>query len=400
MRFEARVEALRKDLRCSYRSAWFRGHEDAAWHLTPSAFRSRVPVGISDLTSDFPAHNPCDTDLRRPARLRLDDPLSADACNVLEADTRAEIAEISRQVERSLSRIQKVDDEIREVARSAAALTGVVSASVPRDLAQSRRGIRTTLERSRSEHVSHLAQLRRQILTLRCLRYGEKDAFVFFRSRTNMEFGVSSWETLAGMQHYGAPTRMLDWTDTLAVAIYFGTKAYRDAMVASAGSIPNWLEAHSDALSLRDFRSLPTPEIWILNPFHLARLALGQNRIEDLTLLPELDYFKCFHQDHSWPYSRPIPITLPWRTPRLIAQRGYFTVHGLDCRSIDEQLANRTIRVGEPRRNAVVGRITLDPLTAVYGVRHIVQFVGLDAFSLFRDEDNLGMALRELMMGR
>lgn len=397
MKFEAKIEALRNDLRSSYRGAWFRGHEDTSWRLTPSAFRTLPPVGLSDLARDFPTHNPSETDLRRPQRLLLDDPLPAQTCTVLESDTRAEVAEISRSIERLLGRIQKVNAEIREVTRAAADLAATDSVSGSHELAQSRRAVRSALERTRSEHVSELARLRRQILTLRCLRYGEKDAFVLFRSRTNMQLGESSWETLAAMQHYGAPTRMLDWTDTLAVAIYFATKAYGNAMIAAAGSIPNWLETHADAPQLRDFRTLPVPEIWILNPFRLARSTLGQNRIEDPTLRPALDYFKCFHLDYQWPYSRPIPITLPWRTPRLVAQRGYFTVHGSDCRPIDEQFASRTIRGGELNRKSVLGRITLDPLTAVYGVRHIVQFVGLDAFSLFRDEDNLGMALREFM---
>src|ERR1017187_3344272 len=33
--------------------------------------------------------------------------------------------------------------------------------------------------------------------------------------------GQGGWNTLIHMQHYGAPTRLLDWTTDLATALYF-----------------------------------------------------------------------------------------------------------------------------------------------------------------------------------
>lgn len=396
MGFEGRLAALRAHLRCSYRGAWFRGHEDTGWDLTPSAFRSLPPLGTRGILADFSDRHPNNDDLRRSDSLLLDDPSAARSCNTLESDVQAAIVEFARRVEKVLRKLQKVEAEIRQ-------LTSPVVNQLPTDVAkdrgsiQSHREVRNILEKTRSGYATELSQLRQSILTLRCLRYGEKDAFILFRSRSSLESRTSSWEMLAAMQHYGAPTRLLDWTDTLAVAIYFATKAYRSAMVVSCGSIPNWLEKNAQAPNLADFGGLPTPEIWILNPYRLARITLGQNRIEDLSLLPALDYFRCFHLEYSWPYVGVIPITLPWTTPRLVAQRGYFTVNGLDCRPLDEQLGSRAIREGETKKDPVLGRISMDPLTAVYAVRHIVQFVGLDAFALFRDEDNLGMALREFM---
>jgi hypothetical protein len=37
----------------------------------------------------------------------------------------------------------------------------------------------------------------------------------------------NDWHTLVNMQHYGIPTRLLDWTSVLGVAVFFATSTYR-----------------------------------------------------------------------------------------------------------------------------------------------------------------------------
>jgi len=83
----------------------------------------------------------------------------------------------------------------------------------------------------------------------------------------------------------------------------------------------------------------------------------------------------------------------------MAAQRGYFTVHGTDVRGLDLQLSHRARVVDSDARNdeTVLAKATLTPLAAIYAVRYVVQFVGLDSFSVFRDEDNLGVMLKEFM---
>src|SRR5262245_54442277 len=49
---------------------------------------------------------------------------------------------------------------------------------------------------------------------------------LLFQKFVQYSFGVfqrrtSDWETLFDMQHYGLPTRLLDWSNTLGIATFF-----------------------------------------------------------------------------------------------------------------------------------------------------------------------------------
>jgi hypothetical protein len=39
----------------------------------------------------------------------------------------------------------------------------------------------------------------------------------------------NSWDNLVKLQHFGTPTRLLDWTDSFAIALFFALKGYDDS---------------------------------------------------------------------------------------------------------------------------------------------------------------------------
>ncbi len=394
-KFEDEAEQIRNELGCSFRGAWFRGHEKESWPLLPCAFRRSAPAGLSDSLADFGGRPPMASELRQPRPLALDKPVDA-SLGVIEADVAAHIRRLCGEIQQLCRQVISLQ---RQIDDGAAAAGKTLRDDAQRSAAKAAKRERASLDRRRSDLTETMAHKRAQVMTLRALRYGEKDAYTLFRTRTTVQVGNSSWETLAAMQHYGAPTRLLDWTDTLAVAVYFATKDFRAAMVGAegAGSIANWLEVHPKDFDPESFSGLSVPSVWVMNPYRLARWSGGYNSVEDLSIRDDLDYFTCFHARHSWPYASPLPVTLPWRTARMAAQRGYFTVHGNDVRSLNEQLLERTVGAGPRIHDPVLGKVMLTPSAAIYAVRYVVQFVGLDSFTLFRDEDNLGVLLQEFM---
>lgn len=120
-------------------------------------------------------------------------------------------------------------------------------------------------------------------------------------------------ELYALMQHYGLPTRLLDWTSSPLVALYFS------------------LENES-----------PTENaVWIMSPVDLNKIAIGI----ETNIVPKENIFHC--------YTKPwLPATLrdgytdevpahpfafkhPLVNPRISAQKGCFTFHGSEHHGIE-----------------------------------------------------------------
>jgi hypothetical protein len=205
--FEDAIEKRREVLRCSYLGAWFRGQENSAWQLLPSAFRPKPPQGLSSQAlSDFRGRVPVASDLRRSCKLAIDENSTE---GDVETDIKLRIRDASLEISKLLQKIEDLDSRVERLSDSSSLLrrqaSGENNAAIPE-----MREAKKSLEQSRSNIADRLMAQREQMLTLRSLRYGEKDGYSLFRSRVSLPALNSSWEVLAAMQHYGAPTRLLD----------------------------------------------------------------------------------------------------------------------------------------------------------------------------------------------
>lgn len=165
-----------------------------------------------------------------------------------------------------------------------------------------------------------------------------------FEKRTN------DWETLFDMQHYWIPTRLLDWTTVMGVAIAF--------------------ILHGDYADTTD------SALFILDPVALNRLS-GR---DDVISVPEdksFDYKTIYWERRPVQIERPLAIRPPQVSDRLRAQKGTFTVYGTAAAAF------------EIAATTCVRKVIL-PASAKSEAREFLKWANLDEYTIY--PDIVGMA--------
>lgn len=423
------LDDRRFELHCSDSNAWYRGHSSEKWLLYPSLIRSYVVPKAAPRISHPEVVSPTDGAKERDQKLR-DNGLRQRLLNSLKPRAPSTLNLFGKQLEsvrgiigkldeaeakyserraesRRINRLQKQVRDLEQIWMPfEEALATCVDHSIPTipmnalnvgaalktvDLATLNRVGR---ERAKLESEAH-DQVKFYSNTLQNALYvvpGEREAFVDFNFRWRNQLG-SSWEVLARMQHYGVFTRLLDWTESPAIGIWFALKHFvehyqklrRDEKGKPTSEI---LDRMLDGVS--DF---DVPCLWVMNPYALARQATGKDRIMDLTLETGIDYFEQFHKG-IWPFQKPIPIYSPWRDDRIASQHGMFTVQGRTLTDLETQTTLTSQQRGSPKgstpkkTNPVVRKILIGRCAAVFGAHQMASMLPLDRFSLFRDMDS------------
>ena len=158
------------------------------------------------------------------------------------------------------------------------------------------------------------------------------------------------WERLIDMQHYGVPTRLLDWTDVLGIALAFAL-----------------YDSHHDD---------EDSAIYILDPLELNRL----HGIDGIKRVPNDTQFKfksIYWEGRPFKANHPIAIDCRFQNARVTAQSGHFTVHGSNPDPIEGQASHcvRRIIIGSDLKPAV---------------REFLEHANLNPFSIY--PDIVGMA--------
>ena len=162
----------------------------------------------------------------------------------------------------------------------------------------------------------------------------------------------SGWSTIFTMQHHGLPTRLLDWSENFAVALYFAMKRPR-----------------SEAA------------IWVLNPFKLNRKTLGKEMVINPSDL-DADYFQCYiRRTHRIPAD--VVAFSPLRhNQRVFNQKSGFTLHD----RLDVPL--------EELHPDVVKKFVI-PDECFDDAKLFLDFSGVSEFSLFPDLDGLAREIKD-----
>jgi hypothetical protein len=174
------------------------------------------------------------------------------------------------------------------------------------------------------------------------------------------------WEWYFLMQHYGAPTRLLDWTEGALLALYFAVRdnpGFYDAAVWAL-----------DPYALND-RAINKPEV-------IPPSASGLHEADRRRVRPWLP--ERFRKGPVLP-DKPLAVVPTHTARRISTQRSCFTVHGKDAHGLDRLVAKRI----EP----LVVKIII-PSFRVISVRRELESAGIDETTIFPDLEGLSRSLR------
>jgi hypothetical protein len=179
----------------------------------------------------------------------------------------------------------------------------------------------------------------------------------FARGRHLFKDTRNSWEFLSIMQHYGIPTRLLDWSESLSTALFFALSGITSE-----------------------------PQIWITNAFTLNRSSKFSNETRIITIgLDKIsEYENCFirlDNRENWMFDKPIFMQIPWADERLVTQKGFFTFHSNNT-PIEQSCSKHIKSVA----------ISLE---AIPGAIRFLEYAGINEDNVFPDLEGFGRFIKK-----
>lgn len=189
-------------------------------------------------------------------------------------------------------------------------------------------------------------------------------AIPFLEKPINLE---NQWELIFFMQHFGSPTRLLDWSENPYIALYF---ALTSANYQRTG---RKIEYNSDA------------SVWFLDPNLWNREVLKDVGYDDGIISLESPHIKSYEpfMEPSLMKEKPIAIYGTHNSKRIVAQRGVFTIFGKGTKPMEQIFEDETfpdkslLKVVIPKNNI---ESVLKSLIAI-GITDSVVFPDLDGLS-------------------
>jgi FRG domain len=175
--------------------------------------------------------------------------------------------------------------------------------------------------------------------------------------------GENDWEWYFLMQHYGAPTRLLDWTEGALLGLYFAVK-----------DNPGYYDA----------------AVWILDPYEMNQRVIRKEEVIPPSAPNVTTSYKKLVR--PWLPSRFVRRNLPRRpvavlpthiARRISTQRSSFTIHGREQSGLTEF---------HEGNDACLVKVMI-PSYCVRSIQRELEASGIDEATIFPDLDGLGRSL-------
>lgn len=165
---------------------------------------------------------------------------------------------------------------------------------------------------------------------------------------------LNDWDWMLYMRHYGAPTRLLDWSESPLVALYFAVE--------------------------REQRDSEEGVVWVLDPLRLNEGAGFDRRLYCAGIDDELNVYtaKAVKDAIAGVRYQPVAVIAPRSFPRLVAQQGVFTITHKEPAALEELAIDR-----------LLARIRI-PAVAKKGIRTSLQKLGIGRLSMYPELQSLG----------
>jgi hypothetical protein len=133
-----------------------------------------------------------------------------------------------------------------------------------------------------------------------------------FLSDTTFVHPSSDWDWYFLMQHYGVPTRLIDWSEGSLIALYFALFYKRD---------------DDDT----------NPCVWMMNPFGFNSAMCKDPAIRSYSYATLKPYMDGINKSELMP-QYPAAFFPSFNSKRIVVQKGCFTIHGSDQTPLEKLL--------------------------------------------------------------
>lgn len=167
------------------------------------------------------------------------------------------------------------------------------------------------------------------------------------------------WDWYFLMQHYGVPTRLLDWTESALIALYF-------------------------ALTTRANEFTESPAVWVLNPLQLNKCTIDREQVIGVGDSNLAEYLP--QRSPSVTAQLPVALQPNYTDRRILAQQSKFTIHGRSMTPLEEIPELEGLRLDGHLQKVIISMTDSDVSDrlkelALLGILHSTVFPDLQGLS-------------------